>query len=29
VKSVLAAIQGTARGWGKQERKGTVALSSG
>jgi len=29
VKSFLAAIQGTARGWGKQERKGTVALSSG
>jgi len=28
VKSVLAAIQGTARGWGKQERKGTVALGS-
>lgn len=28
VKSVLAAIQGTARGWGKQERKGTVALDS-
>jgi peptidoglycan/xylan/chitin deacetylase (PgdA/CDA1 family)/spore germination protein YaaH/glycosyltransferase involved in cell wall biosynthesis len=28
VKSVLAAIQGTARGWGKQERKGTVALNS-
>jgi len=29
VKSFLAAIQGTARGWGKQERKGTVALNSG
>lgn len=28
VKSVLAAMQGTARGWGKQERKGTVALDS-
>jgi len=28
VKSVLAALQGTARGWGKQERKGTVALNS-
>ena len=28
VKSVLAALQGTARGWGKQERKGTVALGS-
>jgi cellulose synthase/poly-beta-1,6-N-acetylglucosamine synthase-like glycosyltransferase len=28
VKSVFAAIQGTARGWGKQERKGTVALNS-
>ena len=26
VKSFFAALQGTARGWGKQERKGTVAL---
>lgn len=26
VKSFVAALQGTARGWGRQERKGTVAL---
>jgi hypothetical protein len=26
VKAVVAALEGHARGWGKQQRKGTVAL---